>query len=310
MPGRAYLLKERLQDVEQLVAAIRTVAEGGSVIDPKVVEGLVADRARPATSPLGGLTQRERDVLRMMAEGKNNASIASEIVVTERSVEKVIHSIFLKLGLTREPAVHKRVKAVLLYLAESDHAPAEGSVAATVEPRSFSSATKSSPPSASTRSRRRSALLQGRCSPLRFRISLLPPHRPRSPLRACPPAPPTAPRPAPVDRHDQVGRVPGVRRDLDRDSDVRDVLPRIAARWRAHAPRAEAAGRPWRKPRRFVDSFAHGGGQLVQQFLRGDRVFLQQGCGAAQVDGECDQLLLEAVVKRSLDCSAIGISAE
>ena len=118
--GRAYLLKERLHDVQQLSAAIRAVAEGGSVIDPKVVEGLVAERARGPTSPLGELTERERGVLRLMAEGKNNASIASELVVTERSVEKVIHSIFLKLGLTWEPAVHKRVKAVILYLAESD----------------------------------------------------------------------------------------------------------------------------------------------------------------------------------------------
>jgi DNA-binding NarL/FixJ family response regulator len=118
--GRAYLLKERLQDVQQLSAAILAVAEGGSVIDPKVVEGLVAERARGPMSPLGELTERERSVLRLMAEGKNNASIASELVVTERSVEKVIHSIFLKLGLTWEPAVHKRVKAVILYLAESD----------------------------------------------------------------------------------------------------------------------------------------------------------------------------------------------
>ena len=118
--GRAYLLKERVHDLDQLVAAIRAVAQGGSVIDPKVVEGLVAERARGATSPLSQLTPRERDVLRKMAEGKNNASIAEDLVVTERSVEKVINSIFLKLGLTWEPAVHKRVKAVVLYLAASD----------------------------------------------------------------------------------------------------------------------------------------------------------------------------------------------
>jgi DNA-binding NarL/FixJ family response regulator len=118
--GRAYLLKERVSDPEQLVAAIRAVSEGGSLIDPKVVEGLVAERARGATSPLHDLTPRERDVLRKMAEGRNNASIAADLVVTERSVEKVINSIFMKLGLTWEPAVHKRVKAVVLYLAESD----------------------------------------------------------------------------------------------------------------------------------------------------------------------------------------------
>jgi DNA-binding NarL/FixJ family response regulator len=115
---RAYLLKERVGDVEQLVTAIRTVAEGGSVIDPKVVEALVAAKARTDESPLHQLTPRERDVLREMAEGKNNAAIAQTLFLTERSVEKVIHSIFLKLGLAWEASTHKRVKAVLLYLTE------------------------------------------------------------------------------------------------------------------------------------------------------------------------------------------------
>ena len=125
--GRAYLLKERVQEVDPLVRAIRAVAQGGSVIDPKVVEGLVAESARGAASPLSQLTPRERTVLRLMAEGQNNASIATELVMTERSVEKVIHSIFLKLGLTWEPAVHKRVKAVIMYLADSDQVhPATG----------------------------------------------------------------------------------------------------------------------------------------------------------------------------------------
>jgi DNA-binding NarL/FixJ family response regulator len=117
---RGYLLKERVKDLEQLVAAIQAVAEGGSVFDPKVVETLVAENARSEDSPLNELTPRERDVLREMAEGKNNAAIALALFLTERSVEKVIHSIFLKLGLTWEPAVHKRVKAVVLYLAESN----------------------------------------------------------------------------------------------------------------------------------------------------------------------------------------------
>ena len=117
---RAYLLKERVKDLGQLVSAIEAVAEGGSVIDPKVVEALVAENARAEESPLNQLTPRERDVLREMAEGKNNAAIADALVLTERSVEKVIHSIFLKLGLTWETAVHKRVKAVILYLAESN----------------------------------------------------------------------------------------------------------------------------------------------------------------------------------------------
>jgi DNA-binding NarL/FixJ family response regulator len=116
--GRAYLLKERVDDVEQLGAAVRAVAEGGSVIDAKVVEVLVAAKARAEQSPLAELTSRERDVLQGMAEGKNNAAIAAALVLTERSVEKVIHSIFLKLGLAWETAVHKRVKAVVFYLAE------------------------------------------------------------------------------------------------------------------------------------------------------------------------------------------------
>jgi DNA-binding NarL/FixJ family response regulator len=117
---RAYLLKERVKDLEQFAAAIHTVAEGGSVIDPKVIETLVAESARGEESLLNQLTPRERDVLREMAEGKNNAAIAEVLFLTERSVEKVIHAIFMKLGLTWEEAVHKRVKAVVLYLAESD----------------------------------------------------------------------------------------------------------------------------------------------------------------------------------------------
>ena len=117
--GRAYLLKARVEDLEQLVTAIRTVAAGGSVIDPKVVEALVAENTRSEESPLSQLTPREHDVLREMAEGKNNAAIAGALFLTERSVEKVIHSIFVKLGLAWEEAVHKRVKAVILYLAES-----------------------------------------------------------------------------------------------------------------------------------------------------------------------------------------------
>ena len=116
--GRSYLLKERIQDVEQLASAIRAVAEGGSVIDPKVVEALVGENTRTEESPLSQLTPRERDVLREMAIGKSNAAIGEALFLTESSVEKVIHSVFLKLGLTWEPSIHKRVKAVILYMAE------------------------------------------------------------------------------------------------------------------------------------------------------------------------------------------------
>ena len=117
---RAYLLKERVEDVEQLAAAIHAVAEGGSMVDPQVVEALVTAKGRSKRSKLDELTPREGDVLREMAEGKNNAGIAASLFLTERSVEKVIHSIFLKLGLSWETSVHKRVKAVILYLAEGE----------------------------------------------------------------------------------------------------------------------------------------------------------------------------------------------
>jgi DNA-binding NarL/FixJ family response regulator len=116
--GRAYLLKERVEDVEQLAAAIHAVAAGGSMIDPQVVEALVSTKTNAQRSKLDDLTPRERDVLREMAEGKNNAAIAATLFLTERSVEKVIHSIFLKLDLAWESAIHKRVKAVILFLAE------------------------------------------------------------------------------------------------------------------------------------------------------------------------------------------------
>jgi len=115
---RAYLLKERIDDVDQLVAAIRTVADGGSVVDPNVVDRLVDAKAHAEQSQLHELTPRERDVLREMAEGKNNAAIASSLFLSERSVEKVIHSIFRKLGIAWETAIHKRVKAVIVYLAD------------------------------------------------------------------------------------------------------------------------------------------------------------------------------------------------
>lgn len=114
--GRAYLLKERVTDLDQLANAIREVAKGGSVIDPKVVENLIAARARQARSPLAELTPREAEVLAQVAQGKNNAAIASQLYLTERAVEKHINSIFSKLGLTEEQAVHRRVRAALIYL--------------------------------------------------------------------------------------------------------------------------------------------------------------------------------------------------
>jgi DNA-binding NarL/FixJ family response regulator len=115
--GRAYLLKERVTDLDQVANAIREVARGGSVIDPKVVETLIASRSRQARSPLAELTPRETEVLAEVAQGKNNAAIASLLHLTERAVEKHINSIFSKLGLSEEEAVHRRVRAALIYLA-------------------------------------------------------------------------------------------------------------------------------------------------------------------------------------------------
>jgi DNA-binding NarL/FixJ family response regulator len=116
--GRAYLLKERVAQPEQLSAAVRAVADGGSVIDPRIVESMIAARSRPAGSALRHLTPREREVLAEMATGANNATIAERHVVSVRAVERHINSIFAKLGLSEGGEVHRRVQAVLLYLAD------------------------------------------------------------------------------------------------------------------------------------------------------------------------------------------------
>jgi DNA-binding NarL/FixJ family response regulator len=116
--GLGYLLKERVADIDEVARALRAVAGGGSVLDPKIVEGLVARREREARSPIAHLTDREREVVALMAEGKNNAAIAGSLFLTERAVEKHINSLFHKLGLSEEPNVHRRVMAVLTFLRE------------------------------------------------------------------------------------------------------------------------------------------------------------------------------------------------
>jgi DNA-binding NarL/FixJ family response regulator len=121
--GLGYLLKERVADVDELVRALQEVAKGGSVLDPKVVERLVARRQRVARSPLAQLTEREREVLEQMAQGKNNAAIARSLFLTERAIEKHINSLFHKLDLTEETDVHRRVMAVLAFLRETGRAP-------------------------------------------------------------------------------------------------------------------------------------------------------------------------------------------
>jgi len=113
--GLAYLLKDRLGDVEDLIRALREVSRGGSVIDPVVVEGLVGRRTRTARSPLAALTTRELDVLREMAQGKTNAGIEQALHLSSSTVEKHVNSIFGKLGLGEEP-VHRRVAAVIAFL--------------------------------------------------------------------------------------------------------------------------------------------------------------------------------------------------
>jgi DNA-binding NarL/FixJ family response regulator len=121
--GRAYLLKERVHDRAQLVAAIQAVAAGGSVLDSKIVEPLVAAKLQAERSPLTELTEREREVLAEIAKGKSNAAIADTLVLTKRAVEKHINSIFLKLDLSYTEDVSKRVKATLLFLAEAHALP-------------------------------------------------------------------------------------------------------------------------------------------------------------------------------------------
>jgi DNA-binding NarL/FixJ family response regulator len=116
--GRAYLLKERVRDRLQLMSAIEAVADGGSVVDPKIVEGLVSARARADRSPLSELTPRELEVLAEMAQGKSNTAIAESLVLTKRAVEKHINSVFMKLNLSAAEDVSKRVKATLMFLAE------------------------------------------------------------------------------------------------------------------------------------------------------------------------------------------------
>ena len=117
---RAYLLKERIQHRGQLVNAIETVAQGGSVMDAKVVERLITERVRAERSPLAELTPRELEILALVAQGQSNQGVADELVLTKRAVEKHINAIFLKLGLSESLEVSRRVKAALIYLSERD----------------------------------------------------------------------------------------------------------------------------------------------------------------------------------------------
>ena len=112
--GVGYLLKDRVADVREFVEAVRRVAAGGTALDPEVVSQLLVRSRR--VDPLSGLTPRETDVLRLMAEGRSNAGIAESLVVTEGAVEKHVSSLFTKLGLPPAEQDHRRVLAVLRYL--------------------------------------------------------------------------------------------------------------------------------------------------------------------------------------------------
>ncbi|MCA6096750.1 response regulator transcription factor, partial [Streptomyces sp. SCA3-4] len=116
----AYLLKERIGELDELLRALREVAAGRSVVDPRIVEVLMGSHTRAADAPLAALTRRELDVLRHMAEGKTNRAIARALVLSESTIEKHVNATFTKLGLAEEPQLHRRVSAVLAYLR---HAP-------------------------------------------------------------------------------------------------------------------------------------------------------------------------------------------
>jgi DNA-binding NarL/FixJ family response regulator len=120
---RAYLLKERIRDREELVGAIETVAGGGAVIDPLIVDVLIEARSRIAHSRIAQLTPRERELLAEIAAGKSNGAIAESLFLTKRAVEKHVNSIFSKLDLPESQDISRRVMATLIYLSEEESEP-------------------------------------------------------------------------------------------------------------------------------------------------------------------------------------------
>jgi DNA-binding NarL/FixJ family response regulator len=125
--GLGYLLKERVSQLDELVRALHDVSRGGSALDPKIVEGLLSRKSHEARSPLLGLTEREREVLAEMAAGRNNATIAKTLFMSERAVEKHIGSVFQKLGLVEEGEINRRVMAVLAFLDATGRVPGPSS---------------------------------------------------------------------------------------------------------------------------------------------------------------------------------------
>ena len=121
--GLGYLLKERVSQLDELVRALHDVARGGSALDPKIIESLMARKSHEADTPLLGLTEREREVLQEVATGRNNAAVAQALYMSERAVEKHIGSVFAKLGLSEEDGLNRRVAAVLTFLEATGGAP-------------------------------------------------------------------------------------------------------------------------------------------------------------------------------------------
>jgi DNA-binding NarL/FixJ family response regulator len=121
--GLGYLLKERVSQVDDLVRALYDVSRGGSALDPKVVEGLLARKTQEQSSPLLGLTPRELEVLQELASGRSNAATAKQLFMSERAVEKHVGSVFQKLGLVSESETNRRVMAVLAFLDARGGAP-------------------------------------------------------------------------------------------------------------------------------------------------------------------------------------------
>lgn len=121
--GYGYLHKLRVGDVQQLVRAMREVAAGGSVLDPRILQTLLDRRSRKPGSALAELTPGERDVLRLMADSRSNAAIAAHLHIAVGTVEKRVASVFAKLGVPEVSEVNRRVAAVLIYLRESLDGP-------------------------------------------------------------------------------------------------------------------------------------------------------------------------------------------
>jgi DNA-binding NarL/FixJ family response regulator len=121
--GRGYLLKDRIRNRRQMLDAVLTVADGGSVIDPTIVADLVSSRTAMVRSRLNTLTPREIETLALVAEGQSNSAIAESLVLTKRAVEKHVNAIFAKLDLGDPEHVSRRVAAALLYLADRSDSP-------------------------------------------------------------------------------------------------------------------------------------------------------------------------------------------